>query len=175
MVELDRRLPAVCSGQSAPASAAECLEFVSLCRHPARRFHATAARLSADAFAAEPRLADDLNRQDRYNAARSAALAASGQAEDAQLVPDKLALALRRQALAYLRAELALYTELAQRDDPRLREGLRLRLAHWRANANLASLREPAALARLDEDECVAWRQLWTAVDTLIKQLEVKK
>jgi serine/threonine-protein kinase len=175
MVELDRRLPAVCSGQSAPASAAECLEFATLCRYPARRMHAAAARLSAHAFAAEPRLADDLSKQSRYYAARSAALAASGQAEDAKLVPDKLALALRRQALAYLRAELALYTKLARSDDPRLKQGVRQRLLQWRADADLASLREPAALARLDEDERDAWRQLWTLVDTLSKQLEVKK
>jgi Flp pilus assembly protein TadD len=175
MVELDRRLPDVCSGQSAPASAAEGLEFASLCRYPARRLHATAARLSAAAFAAEPRLADDLGRQHRYYAARSAALAACGQAADAKVVPDKLALALRRQALAYLRADLALYAKLAQRDDPRLRQAVRQRLAHWRADAKLASLREPAALARLEKDERDAWRRLWTAVDTLSKHLEAKK
>ena len=54
----------------------------------------------------DPKRASDLRQQHRYNAACSAVLTAAGKADDARLVPDKVARRLRRQA-----------------DDARAREG----------------------------------------------------
>jgi hypothetical protein len=48
-----------------------------------KRYHATAARLYALASTAFPALADDLDQGHRYQAARSALLAADGQGHDA--------------------------------------------------------------------------------------------
>lgn len=165
LVELDQRLPAVLSGTTEPPKAAELLELAALCQHPARRLHAAAVRLAADAFAVEPPLADDLNTQPRYNAACSAALAAAGQAEDTRDLPEEVASGLRKQALAWLRADLDLYATLAGHDDPAAKENVRQQLTHWLTDLDLASVRDRNALARLPEAD--AWHQLWAEVDTL--------
>jgi hypothetical protein len=81
LVALERRLPAVLRGEARPADAAEQLSLAGLCALTKR--HAAAARFYADAFDARPGLADELRACHRYNAARSAALAASGQGADA--------------------------------------------------------------------------------------------
>jgi tetratricopeptide (TPR) repeat protein len=166
LAELDGKLPAVRSGKNKPASPAEALELASLCRHPARRLHATAARLAAAAFAGEPKLAGDLGRQHRYHAACSAALAAAGRAEDAKGLGDTGRAGLRRQALTWLRADLA-----AWRAGP---SGARARaaLGQWLRSPQLAGLREQAELARLPAEEREACRELWADV---AKQLEEVK
>jgi hypothetical protein len=84
-----------------------------MCQQHKKR-HAAAARLYADAFAAAPKLAADLNQQHRYNAACSAALAAAGQGEDAQRLPDKVVGMFRRWAFRWLSDDLKVYSRLAQ-------------------------------------------------------------
>jgi tetratricopeptide (TPR) repeat protein len=175
LVELDSKLTGFLAGDAEPPSARERLELADLCQLPCKRLHATAARLAADAIPIEPQLADDLEHLHRYNAACSAALAAAGQAEDARLVPDKLALKLRQQAWRWLRADLDLYAKLAQRSDRNLQKAVQQRLAHWQQDPDLASLRDPKALARLDADERHEWRQLWQQVDALLNKVAPKK
>src|SRR5262249_45116704 len=111
LIELDRKLPDIVSKNARPASAGEALEFAVLCQHPAKRLHASAVRLAAAAFTDRPKLADDLRKQHRYNAACSAALAAAGLAEDAKNLPDAARKKLRQQALAWLRGDLAVYAK----------------------------------------------------------------
>jgi RNA polymerase sigma factor (sigma-70 family) len=67
LVALDLKLVAVLKGQAQPAGAAECLNFVGTCR--TKKWYAAAARFYADAFAADPKLADDLPASHRYGAA----------------------------------------------------------------------------------------------------------
>jgi hypothetical protein len=126
--------------------------------------------LSADAFATEPKLADDLNNQFRYNAACSATLAAARQEEDAKNLPDKVVAGLRRQGLQWLRADLALYAKLAERDDPATKQAVRQRLTHWQTDANLASVRHPWSLRCLHEVERKPWHQLWQDVEALLQK-----
>jgi tetratricopeptide (TPR) repeat protein len=171
LVELDRKLPAVVKGEVKPASVAEGLELALLCRHPARRLHATMVRLAAAAFADNPKLAGDLDQQHRYGAACSAALAAAGLAEDAKGLPEKDRAALRQQALNWLRADLAVYAMVAQRDDPRAKAAVQERLVHWQRDPDFTAVREPAALAKLPESERAAWRQLWANVAALQKKV----
>jgi serine/threonine protein kinase/TolA-binding protein len=166
LVELDRRLPAVLRGEAEPASAAECLEFAHLCGQYKRQ-HLTASRLYADAFAADPKLAGVLGAGHRYNAACYAALAAAGQGTER--LPDKAAVMLRRQALRWLRADLALH---AKATAP---QTVRQRLAHWQQDSDLAAVRDLAALDRLPDDERKDWRRLWDDVAALLKQVEEKK
>jgi hypothetical protein len=157
------------------ASTAEHLELAALCQMPCKRLYATAARFAAEAFAADPRLANDLNQQHRYTAACSTVLAAAGQAEDAHLLPDKVVLKLRQQAHRWLQADLTLYTKLAGRDDPKVKEGVRERLLLWQADADLVSVRDSAALGRLDADEQQQWQRLWQDVDALLLKVAPKK
>jgi tetratricopeptide (TPR) repeat protein len=170
LVDLDRQLSAVLGGQADPGGAAERLELASLCRRY-KRLYATATRLYAGAFAADPRLADDLGQQHRYNAACSAALAAAGQAEDAKGLPDKVQLMLRRQALRWLRADLALCAELAERDEGPVKQAVRQQLGHWQKDADLVSVRDQAALDGLPDDERQQWRQLWDDVAALLAKV----
>lgn len=65
--------------------------------------HAAVARLYADAFTADPKLADDLHASHRYNAACIAALAAAGQGTDADQLDTQQHRRLRQQVLVWLR------------------------------------------------------------------------
>jgi hypothetical protein len=144
LLALDRKLAAVLGGEASPAGAGEAVALAWLCRRPARKRHAAAARLYADAFAADPRLADDLARSHRYDAACSAVLAAAGQDTEAGRLPDKVVGMFRGWALGWLRADLRAYTRLAGGRDPKAKEAVRRRLGHWQQDADLVSVRDPA-------------------------------
>jgi tetratricopeptide (TPR) repeat protein len=174
LIELEGLLTAVLSSKAEPASALERLELASLCQMPCKRLHATAARLAAEAFVAEPMRANNIQQQTRYLAARSAVLAAAGQAKDACLLPDKVALKLRWQAYQWLRSDLGLYVTLIQLGDPGVQEAVRQRLMHWRLDADLTSVRDSAVLGRLDEGERQQWRQFWQNIDALLRKLAKK-
>jgi hypothetical protein len=76
---------------------------------------------------------------------------------------------LRWQAHRWLLADLAVYARLANHADPRARAAVRQRLLHWRADSDLATVRDQAALDRLDADEQQQWRRLWHDVDVLLR------
>jgi tetratricopeptide (TPR) repeat protein len=164
LAELDSRLPALRRGEDAPASALEAVEFSWLCQRY-RRLPRTAAGLLADAMREDPQVAVPLEGH-RYNAACAAALAAAGVGDDARSLPDKVVLMLRRQALGWLRADLAIYTEHARHDAGTMRIVLR-QMTHWQQDDDLASIRDEAGLARLPEEEREEWRQLWKDVAAL--------
>jgi tetratricopeptide (TPR) repeat protein len=166
MLALEGRLPAVLRGQDRPADAAECLQFAELCRTTKRP--AAAARLSADALAATAPSAERLKAGHRYNAACSAALAAAGRGEDAGRLPAKARAGLRRQALGWLRADLAAWGELA--GDPKARPQVVTALRPWRDDPDLAGVRDPEALARLPDAERAAWQRLWADAADLLKR-----
>jgi serine/threonine-protein kinase len=166
LVELDRNLPDVLRGSADPAGAAERIEFASLCRQY-KGLSVSATRLYADAFA-DPQLAPSLRDRHRYGAACSAAPAAAGQGEDAKALPDKVVVMLRRQALQWLRTDLARHARMAGREEPAVRRAVHKQLTHWQRDTDLASVRDAAALAKLPEAEREAWRQLWTDVAVLL-------
>jgi tetratricopeptide (TPR) repeat protein len=173
LLALDEKLPAVLQGEAEPTGAAERLALAQLCWQY-KHWHTAAVRFYAEAFVADPKLADDLRQLHRCNAACSAALAAAGQAEDAKNLPDKVQLMLRRQALRWLRADLALYAKLAERDDPTARRAVRQGLEHWLEDTDLISVRDKAALERLPDGERDAWRQLWADVEALLQRVSEK-
>jgi hypothetical protein len=142
--------------------------------HPAKRLYATASRLYADAFAVNRRLADDLKQQFRYNAACSACLAAMGKGEDARPLPDKVIVMLRRQALGWLRADLALYTKLAE-GNAAAKQAVRQRLERWQCDPDLAPIRDKEGLATLPDLERPEWQRLWEDVAAVLRKAEEKK
>jgi Tfp pilus assembly protein PilF len=160
--ELDGRLPALLRGEVRPAGAAECGEFAHLCS--CKKLYADAARLWADAFAADAELAADLRAQRRYDAACVAALAAAG------LLPDPERARWRRQALRWLRADLAAYRRLLEGDKPQDRRLVEQRLRHWQHDPDLAGLRDPAAQGKLPGAERQAWEELWTEVGVVLSR-----
>jgi serine/threonine protein kinase/Tfp pilus assembly protein PilF len=170
LVELDGRLPDLLEGKATPASPAESIELAQLCN--VKRLHRAAARFYTDAFAAEPKLADDLRAEHRYNAACAAALAGCGQGKDADKLDDKERVRLRRQALDWLRTDLEAWGRLLDEgpDRPgRMATGTRA-LKHWLVDSDFAGVRGPEALARVPEAERNEWQKLWSRVADLLNR-----
>jgi tetratricopeptide (TPR) repeat protein len=167
------RLEAVRRGEPEPTDAAQVLRLAQLCH--LKRLNRAAAGLYADAFAADRKLANDLGQAHRYNAACCAALAAAGQGDDAQRLPDKVVVMLRGQALQWLRADLVLRARMADRDDPAAKQEVREKLGYWQQDADLAPVRDPQALDNLPNDERQAWQQLWADVGVLRQRVESTK
>src|SRR5262249_14300942 len=168
LVELDARLSGFLTGKTAPASPGERVELARLCalKHLPR----AAARFYADAFAADPKLADELKAFHRYNAACYAALAAAGQGEDADKLTGKERARLRRQALDWLRADLAAWRMLLEKQQDKVRPVVIEKMRHWLEDPDFASVRGPEALGKLPEGERTEWRRLWEDVEALRQQ-----
>jgi hypothetical protein len=132
-----------------------------------KRF-AAAARLWAEAMAADPKLGDDRRARHRYNAACAAALAAAGQGTDDPKPDDAVRARLRGQALEWLKAERAAWAKVLDSADARVRPFIQQTLQRWRADTDLAGVRDADALAKLPESERVAWRSFWAEVDALL-------
>jgi serine/threonine-protein kinase len=171
LLELDARLPALLQGQAQPKDAAEQLALAHLCKSFKKRY-AAAARFYAAAFAAQPELAADLQRQHRYNAACAATLAGAGQGKDAGQVVARERARWRQQARAWLQADLGLWIMVLQtgQPQPQARASIQFWLQHWQHNPELAGIRDAAWLVNLPADELRACRQFWADVDALLKR-----
>src|SRR5262249_20633309 len=109
LLALEEGLPAILRGEAAPADAAEAIAFAQVCA--LKGLHADAARLYEDAFAARPQLAAIRAADHRYQAARVAALAGAGPAPEGAGRDAAERARWRRQAVAWLRAELTAWTK----------------------------------------------------------------
>jgi tetratricopeptide (TPR) repeat protein len=164
LLALEAKLPGVLAGKTRPGDVRERLGLIALCRVQQR--YAAAARLSAAAFAADPKLAEDVRAAHPYNAACFAALAATGQGKDAATLDDAERARLRKQAVEWLHADLAQWTTQWAGD----RDKVQKVLEHWREDADLAGIRDRDALARLPAAERAACERLWSDVAGLIKK-----
>jgi serine/threonine-protein kinase len=171
-VVLENSLPAVLQGEASPANASDAITLADMCQ--LKKLHAGAARLFAEAFTADPRLAADLDAPHRYNAACNAALAAAAQGADARALPDKVTAMFRRWALAWLREDLTAYARLAEGSAPAANKKIQQALTYWRSDPDLTSVRYPSALDHLPDHERAAWQALWREVDELAKRVADK-
>jgi serine/threonine-protein kinase len=167
---LEARLAAVLRGEDKPVDAAESLDFAEMCRH--RKLRAAAARFSAAGFAACPQLASAWKTARRYNAACDAALAGCGRSDDAVALSETERARWRKQACAWLQADLdefikAWATALAS-DRPFIRKVLPL----WQVDPDLAGLRETSALEKLSPDEREKCLVLWKQVAALLGRVQ---
>jgi tetratricopeptide (TPR) repeat protein len=94
----------------------------------------------------------------RYNAACLAVGCADGLGSDPP--PQGERPAYRKQALDFLTAELAAIRNSAAQNPAQVHKDMQL----WLSDKDLASVREPASLARLPMDEREAWNDLWREV-----------
>src|SRR5262249_1482221 len=147
LAALEAKLPAFLKNEFQPKDTAERLGLAAVCQ--GKKLHATAARMYADAFAGDPTLADNLNNGHRSDAACSAALAAAGQGEDTANLDEKEKAGLRRQALDWLRADLAAGMTLTENGPPTARRFVQQRAKGWQQDSDLAGIRDVAALAKL--------------------------
>jgi Flp pilus assembly protein TadD len=169
-LRLDRKLTACLAGKDRPASPQEALDLANFCGYYRERPR-TALRFCLEAFKEAPKLADNLKEQPRYHAACFAALAAAGKGQDAAKLPEAERAELRQKALGWLRADLKAHAALLE-SRKELRSGAHQRLGVWLRDADLASVREPTALAALPEAERASWRALWADVVALRKRAE---
>jgi Flp pilus assembly protein TadD len=175
LVELDRKLPAILEAKEKPADDAERLELARLCLEPFKGLYAASFRLYAEAFAHDAKLTANMQQLHRYNAACAAALAGCGQGKDADQLDDKERARLRQQALAWLKADLAHWTQQMDSDKPQERTTVQQQMKHWQADADFTGVRDKDALAKLPAEECAAWQQLWADVAAVLKRTEDKK
>jgi tetratricopeptide (TPR) repeat protein len=113
---------------------------------------------------------DDKNTMCRYQAACAAVLAAAGKGKDTDKLDAKQKSGLRREALKWLRADLAAYSMRLATGKQEDRTQVAQRLGDWMANGDLAGIRNDAALAKLPAEEQETWRKFWAEVEALRKK-----
>jgi serine/threonine-protein kinase len=187
-------LPAFLRGEYEPHDNDERLALVGACQCGGR--YQSAARLYAAAFTADPDLADNLATECRYRslreepwservesintearclAARCAALAGCGRGRDgAGLSPAEQA-QWRKQARAWLRADLALW-EKTLASGTELDLGLAKRmLDRWQWEPDLAAIRDLSALRETSAEERTECLALWDEVVAVLRRIAVQQ
>jgi serine/threonine protein kinase/tetratricopeptide (TPR) repeat protein len=170
LIALDVKLRAVLGGEKKPEGPDEMVGLAWLCQQPYKQLYAAAARFYGAAFTLEPRLAEDLRSQHRYNAACAAALAGCGQGKDAKKLNDPERAGLRKRALDWLQADLAQYAKEMEHGPAQVRPAVSNRLEHWQRDRELMGVRGPKALGKLPHAERQVWKQLWADVEALRKR-----
>jgi tetratricopeptide (TPR) repeat protein len=170
VIGVDARLPSLLEGHILPGNNTERVNLAWLCLRPRKQRYALSARLFTEAFREDARLAGDLKGRYRYSAACAAALAGGGQGVDAVRLEQKERLALRRQALTWLHADLAAWRRLLEGREKKARAEVRRTLSLWQLDPDLASVRGQA-LEKLPTGEREAWRKFWAEVSALQRPL----
>jgi hypothetical protein len=119
-------------------------------------------------------MAEDWKAGHRYDAACAAALAAADDDDDSGTLSKEEGLRWRKQALDWLRANLATAAEVLDDGEPSDRVLIRKQLQHWQSDPDLASLRDPTAIAKLSADEQRWCKELWAGVEALLKASDAK-
>jgi serine/threonine-protein kinase len=164
-LEFRERLPDVLTGQARPANPGEAVEFARFCLQRFQNHFAMSLTLYKEAFAADAKLLDVYPH--RYNAACAALLLAAGL--DATTTPSaEHAADLRTEAYQWLLAELELVRKDVHSDQPATRKKALDRLAHWKRDIDLASVRGATALAWLPEAERALWATFWADAEWLL-------
>jgi serine/threonine-protein kinase len=155
-------------GRYEPHDNSERLALLGVCRFKNLNF--AAAKLYADAFATDPKLAEDPQVNHRYNAARVAALVGCGSSEDGLTLTQAERERWRKQARAWLQEDLAAWSK--KLDNGATVDPVRVtnNLISWQADPDLAGLREPSALDKLSAEERKEWLALWKEVETLLRR-----
>jgi tetratricopeptide (TPR) repeat protein/serine/threonine protein kinase len=165
MAAAEQNLPGLQKGDYQPRDNDDRLILAQVCH--VKQWNRAAARLYADAFDTDPKLADDLKTAHRYNAACDAALAAAGQGTDAGKLDGNDRARLRKQALTWLRADLAAWDKRLAAQPKQARAAVLQTMEHWQRDPDFAGVRGPEALAKLPEAERQDWEQLWQEIEAL--------
>jgi serine/threonine-protein kinase len=88
------------------------------------------------------------------------------------LLDDKEKARLRRQALAWLRADLAAWAKVLDGATPEQQAQIVEALKHWQEDSDLAGVRGADALAKLPDDERQDWTKLWADVAAVLERAQ---
>jgi serine/threonine-protein kinase len=168
LVDLDEKLPGFLAGKTQPASPAERIELAQLCYY--KRLNRASGRFYEEAFAAQPGLAEDPRDSRRYDAACAAALAGCRRGKDAADLDDAEHARWRRQALEWLRLDLAWWGKALEGGKAESRALVRRTMQHWRSDGDFAGVRGNKPLARIPAEERKDWESFWAEVDALIRR-----
>jgi tetratricopeptide (TPR) repeat protein/tRNA A-37 threonylcarbamoyl transferase component Bud32 len=176
-------LPAFLEGKYQPQDNNERLGLLGVCEF--QGLFGTTAQLFADAFAADPALAqrlstacldrtaregdlhnrlEVLNTAPRYLAARCAALAGMGIGNDVAKFSEVDRTRLRKQARDWLKADLATAVKMLDSDSPAARHLVKEMLTQWQGEQDLAGIRDPAGLETLPASEGAECAVLWNEI-----------
>jgi hypothetical protein len=167
--KVDAKLPAILTGKEKPADALEQAMVALICARKERR-HAAAARFFAAAFAAQPGLGEDVSQGTRYVAACSAIVAGTGQAKDGTDLDAAERSRWRNQALAWLQADLAMWSKQLDSGGRQARAMVRVMLSRWQKEPDLAGVGDPKMRLSLPAEEREAWQRLWDDVEALLSK-----
>ncbi|HZU38253.1 MAG TPA: serine/threonine-protein kinase [Gemmataceae bacterium] len=170
MARLDDRLADYLAGRAKPRDPSEELNLAWLCQQPFKALYAASVRWYSHAFSVQPKLADDLEAQHRYSAACAAALAGLGKGKDTGKLSPAERARLRRQALAWLRSDLAANRHALDHAPAKAAPVIAQRLQHWLQDEDLAGVRTRQALGQLPQAERHDWQKLWQEVETLLRR-----
>jgi serine/threonine-protein kinase len=155
-------------GKYQPRDNAERLALLGVCQF--RDLNRAVARLYADTFAADPKLAEDPLVSHRYNAARAAALAGCGRGKDGSNLGEEERAHWREQARAWLRDELVAKRALLAGAPTAELAALPVRLESWLKEPALVCARDEGELRKLPPAEREAWLALWRDVRSLLTE-----
>jgi serine/threonine-protein kinase len=177
-------------GKYRPADNDERMALLGICQ--SRSLVRASARLYAEAFEADPGLAEELNTEclrratqetkskagerldafnaaSRYLAARCAALAGCGLGKDGADLSGAERSDWRKQARTWLEDDLAMWTKTLQSNSPQAGRIAMELLTHWQTAPELAGIREPGSLETFSEDERLECLALWRKVRDVLK------
>ena len=149
-VGLDAKLAGILDGSVKPATPLEQLEYAWLCR--LKGLYGASARLYSDAFRVHPAPPSS---EQCYRAIRVAVLAGCGHEKDAPELDAVERARWRKQALDWLRADLAFWTDPLD-NRPYKHLAAQKALQRLRSEKDLACIREPEELAKLPASERAA-------------------
>jgi Tfp pilus assembly protein PilF/serine/threonine protein kinase len=165
--QAEQRLNPILQGKERARDADEMILLAQIC-HRFRNLPVEAVQFYTAAFGADPaRMHPSLGVHHRSDAA-IAALEASGGLSTATRPTEVEQASFRRQALAWLSADLAVWSKV-DLTRPTDRARLTVILQRLQTDPSLSVVREPEQLVKLPEPERLRWRTLWDDITELLK------
>ncbi len=168
MLALKERLSLVLDGKE-KAQGPELIELAHMCSRYLQRYP-TAVRLYRQAFQTDKGGAN-WARRNRFHATCAAALASTGQGDEAGKLKDAEKAEFRAQARAWLQADLDLYARQLKEAQPTVVLQLFQELTRRLEDPDLARLHKGAGLA---PDEQKTWQQIWADARRLLQKVEAR-
>jgi tetratricopeptide (TPR) repeat protein len=168
LMNIEGLVPAVLAGIEQPNQVDRC-ELASICF--VKRRYADALRLYREAIAANPESIENPAAEVRLSAACAAVRAASDTSAATEHVFDGQERAnLISDALAWLEAELAVWSAISLETNEGGRIALMQQLNRWKNRTDLAPIRDPDLLRELLPEQQVKCRALWREVNRLLQE-----